>query len=159
MMSQWRPRYEVSMLPLYTNVRTKPRLKTPPSPFFPIAVDTSVLMCTEAQGGGFWSYIAGTAYRLLVSHVIPCGIAIDNYRTTLPMGKGLSSSAAVCVMVGDAGRQLPPPPFPHLSVGECRFFILLRSLDWGASGPSAYRLPPFVSFCPSADSSSLQSAV
>jgi hypothetical protein len=27
------------------------------------------------------------------------GIYINNYRTTLPMGKGLSSSAAVCVLV------------------------------------------------------------
>lgn len=27
------------------------------------------------------------------------GIYIDNYRTTLPMKKGLSSSAAVCVLV------------------------------------------------------------
>ena len=56
----------------------------------------------EAQRGGFWSYIAGTVYRLIVAHEIPHGggLEIDNYRTTLPMGKGLSSSAAVCVLVG-----------------------------------------------------------
>mmetsp|Transcript_17312 Transcript_17312/g.29285 ORF Transcript_17312/g.29285 Transcript_17312/m.29285 type:complete len:185 (-) Transcript_17312:979-1533(-) len=30
------------------------------------------------------------------------GICIDNYRTTLPMQKGLSSSAAVCVLVATA---------------------------------------------------------
>ena len=52
----------------------------------------------EAQRGGFWSYVAGTAYRLLVSHQIS-GLVLDNHRTTLPMSKGLSSSAAICVMV------------------------------------------------------------
>jgi hypothetical protein len=52
----------------------------------------------EAQAGGFWSYVAGTAYRLLVQHSIG-GAEIDNHRTTLPMSKGLSSSAAACVMV------------------------------------------------------------
>lgn len=51
-----------------------------------------------AQRGGFWSYVAGTAYRILVSHAVG-GLEIDNYRTTLPMSKGLSSSAAVCVLV------------------------------------------------------------
>ncbi|GAX77268.1 hypothetical protein CEUSTIGMA_g4714.t1 [Chlamydomonas eustigma] len=55
-----------------------------------------------AQEGRFWSYIAGTVYRLIISHDIPCGIVINNYKTTLPMGKGLSSSAAVCVMVARA---------------------------------------------------------
>lgn len=54
--------------------------------------------CPEAQRGGFWSYVAGTAYRLLVSHQIS-GLVLDNHRTTLPMSKGLSSSAAICVMV------------------------------------------------------------
>ena len=54
-----------------------------------------------AQQGGFWSYIAGTVYRLIVAHEIPPGggLEIDNHKTTLPMGKGLSSSAAVCVLV------------------------------------------------------------
>ena len=55
-----------------------------------------------AQQGGFWSYIAGTVYRLIVAHEISPqggGLEIDNHRTTLPMGKGLSSSAAVCVLV------------------------------------------------------------
>lgn len=52
----------------------------------------------EALVGGFWSYVAGTAYRLLVQHNIG-GLEVLNYRTTLPMSKGLSSSAAACVMV------------------------------------------------------------
>ncbi len=32
----------------------------------------------EAQAGGFWSYAAGTAYRLLVDFGIS-GLSIDNY--------------------------------------------------------------------------------
>ncbi|MEW5307099.1 MAG: hypothetical protein WDW36_009517 [Sanguina aurantia] len=54
-----------------------------------------------ARAGGFWSYVAGTAYRLLTSHHVG-GIVIHNHTTTLPHGKGLSSSAAVCVMVARA---------------------------------------------------------
>lgn len=69
-----------------------------------MAVAAAVRSCmpararAEAQKGGFWSYIAGTAYRILVNHRIG-GLVLDNYRTTLPMGKGLSSSAAICVLV------------------------------------------------------------
>jgi galactokinase len=33
----------------------------------------------EAQRGGFWSYAAGTAYRLLVDFGVG-GLRIDNYR-------------------------------------------------------------------------------
>ena len=33
----------------------------------------------EAQRGGFWSYAAGTAYRLLVDFGVG-GLHIDNYR-------------------------------------------------------------------------------
>ena len=55
----------------------------------------------EAREGGFWSYVCGVAYRLLVSHDLGggCGAEIVNHRTTLPLSKGLSSSAAVCVLV------------------------------------------------------------
>lgn len=53
-----------------------------------------------AQQGGFWSYVAGTAYRLVTDFELAgCGLAIDNYATTLPLKKGLSSSAAICVLV------------------------------------------------------------
>jgi galactokinase len=53
---------------------------------------------------GFYSYIAGTAAAVLTSFqtrgIIPtCGIRIHNHKTTLPMKKGLSSSAAICVLV------------------------------------------------------------
>ena len=54
-----------------------------------------------ARRGGFWSYVAGTAYVMLDRFHVR-GIKIDNYKTTLPASKGLSSSAAVCVMVARA---------------------------------------------------------
>jgi UTP-glucose-1-phosphate uridylyltransferase/mevalonate kinase len=55
----------------------------------------------EAQQGGFWSYIAGVAYQIL-THYHVRGLVIDNYRTDLPIQKGLSSSAAICVLTARA---------------------------------------------------------
>jgi UTP-glucose-1-phosphate uridylyltransferase/mevalonate kinase len=55
----------------------------------------------EAQKGGFWSYIAGVAYQIL-THYHVRGLVIDNYKTDLPMKKGLSSSAAICVLAARA---------------------------------------------------------
>jgi UTP-glucose-1-phosphate uridylyltransferase/mevalonate kinase len=55
----------------------------------------------EAQIGGFWSYIAGVAYQAL-THYHVRGLVIDNYSTDLPIKKGLSSSAAICVLAARA---------------------------------------------------------
>ena len=61
----------------------------------------------EARAGGFWCHVAGTAHHMVttfaakIAHV-GVGIAIDNYDTNLPVKKGLSSSAAVCVLVARA---------------------------------------------------------
>jgi len=55
----------------------------------------------EAQKGGFWSYVAGVAYQVL-THYHVRGLVIDNYKTDLPMKKGLSSSAAICVLAARA---------------------------------------------------------
>ena len=55
----------------------------------------------EAQRGGFWSYIAGVAYQVL-THYHVRGLVIDNYKTDLPIKKGLSSSAAICVLTARA---------------------------------------------------------
>jgi len=58
-------------------------------------------LLAEAQKGGFWSYIAGTAYVVLERHAVG-GLVINNYKTTLPIKKGLSSSAAICVLTARA---------------------------------------------------------
>ena len=55
----------------------------------------------EAQKGGFWSYIAGVAYQVLVNYHVR-GLVINNYKTDLPVKKGLSSSAAICVLAARA---------------------------------------------------------
>ena len=52
----------------------------------------------EAQKGGFASYIAGTAYQILTNYKVG-GLEVDNYLTDLPIQKGLSSSAAICVLI------------------------------------------------------------
>ena len=59
------------------------------------------LLLKEAESGGFFSYVAGVAYRIL-THYRVRGLVIDNYRTDLPVKKGLSSSAAVCVLTARA---------------------------------------------------------
>ena len=58
-------------------------------------------LLAAAQKGDFWSYAAGVAYKLLTDYRIN-GCVINNYRTTLPLKKGLSSSAAVCVLTARA---------------------------------------------------------
>ena len=51
----------------------------------------------EARKGGYWSYLAGVAYQVLTNYQVR-GLVIDNYQTDLPIKKGLSSSAAICVL-------------------------------------------------------------
>jgi len=67
---------------------------------FEVSMDT-VSLLKEAEKGGYFSYVAGVAYQVL-THYRVRGLEIDNYLTDLPMKKGLSSSAAVCVMVARA---------------------------------------------------------
>ena len=69
-------------------------------PPFEISMDLQELL-EEAEAGGFFSYIAGTAYQILTNYRVR-GLEIDNYKTDLPMKKGLSSSAALCVLVARA---------------------------------------------------------
>ncbi len=54
-----------------------------------------------AEAGGFYSYAAGVAYQVM-THYRVRGLEIDNTLTDLPVKKGLSSSAAVCVLVARA---------------------------------------------------------
>jgi mevalonate kinase len=63
-------------------------------------MDVGVLL-TEAATGGFWSYACGVAAKVMGMFSVD-GLEIDNYRTTLPVRKGLSSSAAMCVLVARA---------------------------------------------------------
>jgi len=67
---------------------------------YEIPMEPKTLM-EEAQKGGFWSYIAGVAYQALVNYHVR-GLVIDNYKTDLPVKKGLSSSAAICVLAARA---------------------------------------------------------
>jgi UTP-glucose-1-phosphate uridylyltransferase/galactokinase len=59
----------------------------------------------EAEKGGFFSYAAGVACQVL-THYRVRGLEIDNFRTDLPIKKGLSSSAAVCVLVARAFNRI-----------------------------------------------------
>jgi len=58
-----------------------------------------------ARTGGFWSYVTGTLHEVMGAYAI-AGLEIDCYRMDLPFKKGLSSSAAVCVLVAQACNQL-----------------------------------------------------
>jgi UTP-glucose-1-phosphate uridylyltransferase/mevalonate kinase len=58
-------------------------------------------LLAEAQKGGFWSYAAGVAYQALVNYHVR-GLVVNNYQTDLPIKKGLSSSAAICVLTARA---------------------------------------------------------
>jgi galactokinase len=59
------------------------------------------LLLAIAQTDNFNSYIAGVAYQALIRYQVG-GLAIDNYSMDLPLQKGLSSSAAICVLVARA---------------------------------------------------------
>ncbi len=59
----------------------------------------------EAMKGGFASYAAGVAYQIL-THYRVRGLEIDNDLTDLPVQKGLSSSAAICVLVARAFNRI-----------------------------------------------------
>ena len=63
-------------------------------------MDLNVLL-EVAQEGGFWSYACGVAYKVATDYRVG-GLVIDNYKTTLPVAKGLSSSAAYCVLIARA---------------------------------------------------------
>jgi UTP-glucose-1-phosphate uridylyltransferase/mevalonate kinase len=69
-----------------------------------IPMEPSALL-EEAQQGGFWSYIAGVAYQVL-THYHVRGLVINNFKTDLPVKKGLSSSAAICVLTARAFNRI-----------------------------------------------------
>lgn len=71
---------------------------------FELPMDTEALLA-EAEKGGFFSYAAGVAYQVY-THYRVRGLEIDNYLTDLPVKKGLSSSAAICVLVARAFNRI-----------------------------------------------------
>ena len=71
---------------------------------FEVPMEREALL-TEAEQGGFFSYAAGVAYQIL-THYHVHGLEIDNYLTDLPVKKGLSSSAASCVLVARAFNRI-----------------------------------------------------
>jgi UTP-glucose-1-phosphate uridylyltransferase/mevalonate kinase len=71
---------------------------------YEIPMEPNALLA-EAQKGGYWSYVAGVAYQVLTHYHIR-GLVIDNYKTDLPIRKGLSSSAAICVLTARAFNRI-----------------------------------------------------
>ena len=71
---------------------------------FEVPMDSEALLA-EAQKGSFFSYAAGVAYQILTHYQVH-GLEIDNYLTDLPAKKGLSSSAATCVLVARAFNRI-----------------------------------------------------
>ena len=75
------------------------------------ALDDPAALALEASEGGFWSHVAGTCLHMVTDApradltnraLARRGLRIVNHRTTLPVKKGLSSSAAVCVLIARA---------------------------------------------------------
>jgi len=58
-----------------------------------------------AKSGGFFSYAAGVAYEVIKQFKVN-GLKINNYHTDLPVRKGLSSSAALSVLVARAFNEI-----------------------------------------------------
>ncbi|GHU70336.1 hypothetical protein FACS1894184_15650 [Clostridia bacterium] len=63
------------------------------------------LLRSVAEGGDFYSYVAGVASYMLEYYDVG-GISIDVTKMTMPLKKGLSSSAAICVLVARAFNTL-----------------------------------------------------
>ena len=55
-----------------------------------------------AKDGKFWSYIAGTIREVYKKYGVLGGMCLEVTKCSLPVKKGLSSSAAICVLVARA---------------------------------------------------------
>lgn len=69
-----------------------------------LAMDQELLLAM-AHSNNFYSYVAGVAYQALIRYQVG-GLAIDNYKMDLPLQKGLSSSAAISVLIARAFNKL-----------------------------------------------------
>jgi hypothetical protein len=93
----WEPRFEVRWAEDFLVVcGAMCRLQIPMEP---------EKLLEEASKGGFFSYACGVAYQIQTRYHVR-GVDIDNYATTLPACKGLSSSAAICVLVARAFNRM-----------------------------------------------------
>jgi mevalonate kinase len=61
-----------------------------------------------AEEGGTFSYVAGVAHEIISSYdqFDGKGLLIENYKTDLPLKKGLSSSASICVLTAKAFNEV-----------------------------------------------------
>ena len=92
---------------IYAKVRVHNnlRFKTLHQPqILELAMDKTLLL-SMTKTENFYSYVAGVAYEALRRYGVS-GIEIDNYEMDLPLKKGLSSSAAICVLVARAFNRL-----------------------------------------------------
>lgn len=94
---------EVKPHPTHLILRTSLHDGTRPEPLV-LPMERQVLLA-EAEKGGFFSYAAGVAYQCLTYYHVG-GLEIDNYLTNLAIQKGLSSSAAICVLIARAFNNL-----------------------------------------------------
>ena len=76
----------------------------PEEEFWECEMDTAKLLHT-AQQGGYFSYVAGVASYINDNYSVG-GVRITIEKRDLPIKSGLSSSAAVCVLVARAFNQL-----------------------------------------------------
>ncbi len=74
------------------------------APAYELPMESEALL-KAAEAGGFISYAAGVAYQVLTLYRVR-GLEITNTLTDLPVKKGLSSSAAVCVLVARAFNRI-----------------------------------------------------
>ena len=65
----------------------------------------SARLLETAQQGGYFSYVAGVASYINDNYVVG-GVKITVYKRDLPIKSGLSSSAAICVLVARAFNRL-----------------------------------------------------
>ena len=63
-----------------------------------LPLDDEEALARIAREGSFFSYAAGVAYKISTEFNVG-GLFVDNFETTLPLRKGLSSSAAFCVLI------------------------------------------------------------
>jgi galactokinase len=68
----------------------------------PLVVDLQPeALAQAASSTGFFSYATGVAAEMVMRYPVG-GLRVEIFRSDLPIGKGLSSSAAVCVLVARA---------------------------------------------------------